>query len=213
MKNNRSTPALLTTFVISLLTLTAITPAQAVEITPLLGYRGGGDFVDELNGQKHTIESSETYGLIVTIPYEYGKTYEIYYSHQSSNLNSISFATIGTAANVNIPITLDYLHFGGTVPISDDSAKLQTFVSGGLGFTYLSPDYTGLQSDLRASFSIGVGMKFPLTENVALRLETRGLATLFNNNSKVFCSGGCTLKVSGNFLFQGEVFAGLAIKF
>ena len=184
----------------------------AVEITPLLGYRGGGEFIDTVTEQKHTVVSSESYGLIIGFPYEHGKQIEIYYSHQSSDLNSINIDTPTGTDNTDIPLTIDYLHIGGTAPISNEG-KLKTFVTGGLGFTYLSPDFTNAQSDLRASFSIGIGLKWPITEKIALRLETRGLATLFNSNAALFCNGGCALSVNGSLFFQAEVFAGLAIRF
>jgi len=199
----------------SLLALTLLsvsTSSYPVEITPILGYRGGGEFVDASNDKKHTIESSEVYGLILSFPYEYGKTIEVYYSHQDSALNSINVSAPTPTGTANIPLTIDYLHVGGTAPISEQK-DLQTFVSGGLGFTYLSPDFTGAQSDMRASLSIGIGLKWPMTERIALRLETRGLATLFDNNSAILCSGGCTIQVNGNFFLQAEVFAGIGFKF
>ena len=183
----------------------------SVEVIPLLGFRGGGEFIDTIEDRNRTLESSDIYGLILSWPYERGKNFEVYYSHQSTNLNSITISTPAPDNSVDIPLTIDYLHFGGTAPISDED-KLKTFVSGGLGFTYMSPDYTGAQSDLRASLSIGVGLKWPMTDRIALRLETRGLATLYNNNSAIFCSGGCAISVSGNMFLQGEVFAGLGFK-
>lgn len=186
--------------------------SNAIEITPLLGYRGGGDFIDDTTAKKHTIVSSDIYGLIISFPYEYGKTIEVYYSHQSSDLRSINITLPSPTSNTDIPLSIDYLHIGGTAPISTEQ-DLKTFVSGGLGFTYLSPDFSGLESDLRASLSIGIGLKYPLSNNISFRLEARGLATMFNNNSSIFCSGGCTIKVDGNFFLQGEVFAGLAITF
>ena len=182
------------------------------QIIPLYGIRGGGEFIDDTTDQKHTLESSEIVGLILSFPYELGKTFEVYYSHQSTQLNSITISEPAANNNVDIPLTIDYLHFGGTAPIAADK-NLKTFVSGGLGFTYLSPDYTGAQSDLRASFSIGLGLEWPVTERIALRLETRGLATLYNNNSAVFCSGGCAISVNGNLFLQAEVFAGLGFRF
>ena len=188
------------------------TGSYSVEIIPLLGFRGGGEFIDDVTDKKHTLESSEIYGLILSFPYEHGKTIEIYYSHQSTQLNSISISEPAPNDTVNIPLTIDYLHFGGTAPIVADK-NLQTFVTGGLGFTYLSPDYTGAQSDLRASFSIGLGLRWPITDLISLRLETRGLATLYNNNSAIFCSGGCAISVNGNLFLQGEVFAGLGFTF
>jgi len=188
------------------------TNSYALEVTPLAGFRSGGEFVDIDTNKKHSVESSEVYGLILGWPYEKGKTLEVYYSHQSSKLNSVNVSIPSVASTTDIPLTIDYLHIGGTAPISENGA-LKTFVSGGLGFAYLSPDLTGLQSDLRASFSLGVGMKYPFTKNIALRLETRALATLFNTNSALFCNGGCSLTVNGSLFWQGEVFAGLAIKF
>jgi len=188
------------------------TNLYSVEVIPLLGFRGGGEFIDNTNNQRHTLESSEVYGLILSWPYERGKNIEVYYSHQSTQLNSISTTEPAPNDVVNIPITIDYLHIGGTAPISDEE-KLKTFVTGGLGFTYSSPDYSGAQSDLRASFSIGIGLKWPMTERIALRLETRGLATLYNNNSAIFCNGGCSLSVNGNLFLQGEVFAGIGFTF
>jgi len=188
------------------------TNIYSVEVIPLLGFRGGGEFIDTVDNTKHTLESSEIYGLILSWPYERGKNFEVYYSHQSTQLNSISTTEPAPNNSVDIPLTIDYLHFGGTAPISDED-KLKTFVSGGLGFTYLSPDYTGAQSDLRASLSIGVGLKWPMTDRISLRLETRGLATLYNNNSAIFCSGGCAISINGNMFLQGEVFAGLGFRF
>jgi opacity protein-like surface antigen len=189
------------------------TNIYSVEIIPILGYRGGGEFIDNATNQKHTLESSEVYGLILSWPYERGKNIEVYYSHQATQLNSISINPPSpSGSSVNIPLSIDYLHVGGTAPISDEE-KLKTFVTGGLGFTYSSPDYTGAQSDLRASFSIGIGLKYPMTERISLRLETRGLATLYDNNSAIFCSGGCSLSVNGNLFLQGEVFAGIGFKF
>jgi len=190
------------------------TSSYSVEIIPLLGFRGGGEFIDEATNRKHTLESSEIAGLILSFPYEHGKTFEVYYSHQSTQLGSITISSSepDTTDTVSIPLTIDYLHFGGTAPIAADE-NLQTFVTGGIGFTYMSPDYSGAQSDLRASFSIGVGLRWPITDLIALRLETRGLATLYNNNSAIFCNGGCTISVNGNLFLQGEVFAGLGFSF
>ena len=189
------------------------TNSYSVEIIPLLGFRGGGEFIDTANETKPTLESSETYGLILSWPYERGKNIEVYYSHQSTQLNSITVnPPTPTGSSVNIPISISYLHVGGTAPISDEE-KLKTFVTGGLGFTYSSPDYADAQSDLRASFSIGIGLKWPMTERISLRLETRGLATLYDNNSVIFCNGGCSLSVNGNLFLQGEVFAGIGFKF
>ena len=200
----------LTIFLISILFFSS--NAFAVEITPLFGYRNGGEFVDTDTDKKHTIEGSDMYGLIIGWPLDKSHDMEIYYSHQSSKLKSVNVTIPTITSTTDIPLTVDYLHIGGTAPITDTGPVL-TFVTGGLGFTYLSPDISGLQSDLRASFSIGLGLKYLFTENIALRLETRGLATLFNSNSALFCNGGCSLSVNGSLFWQAEVFAGIGFKF
>lgn len=189
--------------------------ARAAEITPIFGSRTGGDVVDETTDVKHSIKTSSMAGIILSSPYEFGKTLEIYYSHQSSEIESISLppASVSTSTPAGtIPLTIDYLHIGGTAPIRNEE-RLKTFVTGGLGFSYLSPDVTGLDSELRPSLSIGIGLKWPLTERIALRAEARGLATMFSNNSSIFCSGGCTISISGNFFTQYEAFAGITIGF
>lgn len=183
-----------------------------VEITPLYGYRGGGEFIDNITQQKHTTDSSEIYGVIIGFPYERGKDWEIYYSHQSSKLRSVSLTSPAPTSTADIPLSIDYLHLGGTAPISEQD-KMKTFVSGGLGFTYLSPDFSGFQSDLRASLSIGIGMKYYFTDNLALRLESRVLGTMFNSNAALFCNGGCSLSINGSLFVQAEAFAGLVFRF
>jgi hypothetical protein len=203
-------PQRLTFFLISTLFFSA--NVSAIEITPIVGHRNGGEFVDTDTDRKHTIDGSEMYGLIVGWPLDKDHDMEIYYSHQSSELKSINVTPTPTVTNiVDIPLTVDYLHIGGTAPITN-TGSLSTFVTGGLGFAYLSPDISDLQSELRASFSIGLGMKYQFTKNIALRLETRGLATLFSSNSALFCNGGCSLSVNGSLFWQAEVFAGLGFK-
>jgi hypothetical protein len=188
------------------------------EITPIYGYRNGGSVDDENdvnnqnNSTKHNINDTEMYGVIISLPYERGKTLELYYSHQSTHVDSINITEGSTTRTDKIPFTIDYLHIGGTAPISEDE-KLQTFVTGGLGFAYLNPKYKNTNSELRPSLSIGIGLKWPLTDYLAFRLETRGLGTFFNNNSTLFCNGGCSLSASGNAFFQIEVFSGMAFKF
>jgi hypothetical protein len=55
----------------------------------------------------------------------------------------------------------------------------------------------------------------PLGLHVGLRFEARGYGILLNNHSAVFCGGtaGCIVAIKGNGLFQGEVLAGLSIRF
>jgi len=55
----------------------------------------------------------------------------------------------------------------------------------------------------------------PLGAHVGIRFEARGYGIVLNNHSTLFCGGtaGCTVAIKGTGLFQGEVLAGLAIRF
>lgn len=195
------------------LLLLASNALHALEVTPLLGYRGGGEVVEQNTGVKHSAVSTPSYGFIIgSEPYDQGKRLELYYSHQSTDIRSINVSTNAANNDVDLPLTINYLHFGGTAPITDLD-ELRTFVSGGIGFTYLSPDINGLDSELRASISLGAGLHYPVTERIGLRLEARWLGTLFNNNSSIFCSGGCALTINGNFFSQYEALAGVSFSF
>ena len=195
--------------------LLASMPVTANEITPIVGYRAGGDVVNTTTNTKYSADNASTLGLIISSEsYDGGKHLELCYGHQSTDIGSVDLASPSTpSTTVDLQLTIDYLHIGGTAPITDYD-EIKTFVSGGLGFSYLSPGLADLDSELRASFSLGIGLKWPLTERIAIRMETRGFATMFNNNSSLFCNnGGCSFSVSGNFFTQYEVFAGLAIGF
>jgi len=60
MKKLRHTSSILTATALSLSILS--TSSYALEVTPLYGFRNGGEFIDETNNQQHTIDSSNMYG-------------------------------------------------------------------------------------------------------------------------------------------------------
>jgi hypothetical protein len=45
---------------------------------------------------------------------------------------------------------------------------------------------------------------------MALRFEARGYFTFINSSGGMFCSGGCTVAISGQVVAQGELSIGLA---
>ncbi len=129
--------------------------AQALEFTPLLGLRGGGEFADTVENRKHLTSTSETLGLIVgSKPYDQGKRLELYFSHQSTEIRSIPLGIAPEPYDaVDVPLNISYLHLGGTVPVGSDD-RIQGFVSGGLGLTRMEPNFTGLKSETFASIGV-----------------------------------------------------------
>jgi opacity protein-like surface antigen len=94
-----------------------------------------------------------------------------------------------------------------------DYDKLHPFVSGGLGATHISPANNDFSSETKFSLSIGGGLKFPLSQNIGLRLEARGYGTVVSSGGTILCSGGCIAKFTGSLFMQFEASAGLSIAF
>ncbi len=133
---------------------------------------------------------------------------QLWYSRQGSRIND-------GASNHDVDV--EYLHFGGTVPIGDYE-KAQGYFALGLGATRFSPSGAGATNRTRFSGSMGLGVAVPLSAHAAFRLEARGYLTAVDSNTAIFCrsdngSGFCRIVASGSTIFQAEVLAGFAVSF
>lgn len=182
-----------------------------VEITPLIGYRFGGDF-DATNHAtdittKIKLNEDTSYGLLLAWDYDKKRQGELLVSHYTSRFSQ---AINPIASNNSLSIT--YAHFGGNVPISDGPVPF--FITGGLGLTHFSPEDTQLSNETRFSVNIGLATKIPVSENISLRFGGRVYATFFNSNSQIFCNeGNCAISISSDLWVQSEVNAGITFSF
>lgn len=180
----------------------------ATEITPLFGHRGGGDFSHIATDNPLSLDDSNSTGFILGFKQSETQDLELLYSGYSTRLEASSPLV---AESDLFDVDVHYLHLGGTVT-SGEASWVVPFLSGGLGVTYFSPDISGADDELRLSMSLGGGVKWFPSDNIGLRLEARGFGTLFNNSTSVFCSGGCQVEVSGDLLYQYEIFAGVVVR-
>ncbi len=182
--------------------------AAGFQVTPLVGYTFGGEFEDQLTDTKLRLAESANFGLILGYKLDEATTYEVYFSRQRSQLKSNS-GVFGSDPIFEVDI--NYLHFGGTY--SYFAENFTPYVSGGLGVTHMQPERG--DNETKFSFSVGGGVKLPVTESLALRLEGRGMGTLFDGSGALFCTSGsgCALAVSGNLMWQFTAFTGLEISF
>ena len=182
-----------------------------IEITPLVGYRFGGDF-DTTNDNaeittKIKLSEEASYGFLLAWDYDKKRQGELLVSHYTS---WFSQTINSTASNNNLAIT--YAHLGGNVPISDGVVPL--FVTGGLGLTHFSPEDTLLSDETRFSMNIGLATKITVSENISLRVGGRVYATFFNSDSQVFCNEEkCAISISSDLWVQSEVNAGITFSF
>jgi len=180
-----------------------------VEITPFAGFRFGGMFEDINTGTNITLDESESYGLVLDFDIERDKQIEIYLSRQSTTLSADGAFT----GNPLFDLAVEYYHIGGLYLFEVESERLRPFVSGTLGAARMDPQRDDLSTETFFSLAIGGGAKFFFTENLGLRFDGRGIYTALSSSSAIFCAGGCTIKVHTSGFIQGELGAGMILRF
>lgn len=182
---------------------------QAFEVAPFAGHRYGGSFVDANTAASLELTDTAGYGLLLDFDSEPHKQIEILLSRQNTQLS-----TAGTfTGNPLFDLTIDYYHLGGLYMLPEGGEYLHPFVSGTIGLTRMAPKRSDLTTENHLSISIGGGTKIFLNRSVGLRFDVRGIYTMLNADTAVFCSGGCTIKVRSNGFFQTEIGAALIMRF
>ena len=178
--------------------------SAAAEVTVYAGYRGGGDFKDEITGETISLDEGGSMGVILNLPYSYNTEMEFMYSTQSTKLSETGSAVDG------LDIYVDYYQLGGTYLFPNDNVK--PYFVATLGMVRFKPE--NLNSENRFSFTIGGGAKIPFAKRFALRLEGRAFMTSLSSGGALFCSNGqCSIAASSSLFAQLEASAGLTIKF
>lgn len=207
-----------------LLTSAALTGAQAaaseqsprkvneVEITPFAGFMAGGEFEDPGVaggiGSDRDVKEKSNYGAF--FDFNAGgpeRQYEVLYSKQSTEVEGAT------------PMDLDiqYLQLGGIVNFTDNPRVIPFFgiTAGAARFT---PDAPGLSTETKIAFSIGGGLKVPVTDHIGIRLDTRAFVTLLDSDADIFCvsstgAAGCRIRAKSDTFLQYSGMLGVTIGF
>jgi len=187
-----------------------------LEVTPFAGYRMGGSFeADDADaGSDLDIADDASYGLIINWPADPNTEFEVYYSRQSTSLETNSLFAPGDP--VLDELAISYFQLGGTYLFEGDRGR--PFMMATIGASRFEPDNSEYDSETFFAFSIGGGYKIALTPRIGLRLEGRVLGSVINSDTAVFCrsdevDSGCLIAVRGNLVWQWEMGAGLRIRF
>lgn len=192
-----------------------------IAVTPILGYRMGGDFDGEDEdgedtGEEVELDDDSMVGFILNAPFDTldGDAYtewEFYYARQSAGIDN-------PPAGVDPELELDITHYlvGGTYVGGGEAVR--PFLAAGIGAAHLSPDAAGYDSDTVFGFGIGIGAQVFPERRVGLRFEGRMLGSVVDSDSAIFCASGpagsgCAFRASGDLLLQWEVFAGVTARF
>lgn len=194
--------------------------AMATDVTLLVGYQFNNDFDVEIdtgrapgspsvNGAgvgKVEIDDDVAFGLGVDFVFmgNQNQRLGVYLSHQQTR-----FENIAGLDDRGLDIT--HLHFTGMSYYP--AGKFEPFVIAGVGVGFFSPGDSALDDETRFSMQIGAGANYQLGENLLLRFDVRWLPTFFNGSGSVFCSGGCTIRLSSDTYNQVQANAGLVFRF
>ena len=199
---------------ITLLVLPMVATANnqsTIDITPLIGYRFGGNFDNTQTATRIKLAKDVSYGLQVAWPMATNQQGELVISHYDTGIiNADDDSPSDLMADNNIGVT--YLHLGGNVKLSE--GNLPIWISGGLGASYLAPSDDNLDDELRFSMNLGMNTRYTLSSNLSLTLGGRVYATFFNSDSAAFCNSDiCNIHISNDVWIQSELNAGLVFSF
>ena len=201
--------------------LLAIAPAgellaqrAGVEITPVIGYRGGGTIatdVTDLFEEDVQIDDSSMYGVFVDVDLSRDFALEFLANHQSSEFEVGDDLFDPEISLADGDVT--YWHVGllWRVPMRD----VEPFLSFTLGGATLDPQIDGVDAENRLSGSLGGGGKGFFSRNVGIRLDGRGYwVNLDTDNECSRCDDwDDDYWENDDDMFQGEASVGLAIAF
>lgn len=190
---------------------------QTVEITPVVGYRFGGGFTTALGIEPvnltvdSEIREAATFGLHLGYRVAEDGEIELLYSRQNTRL-----ATGGLFTGEPLfDLALETWQAGGNYLFGEEGSRVRPYIGVGLGITRLLPDPAWLQDETRFSASFAGGAKVLLAHHLGLRLEARYFLTVLESDSTGLCApaGHCLVHVKGSDISQGEVRAGLVLRF
>jgi opacity protein-like surface antigen len=185
---------------------------NAFELTPFVGYRWGGTIFDNQTfvfGEDVDVASSANFGVNFAFPLgDTGMKIELMANRQSSELETESGLFEPGDQIADIDVT--YLHAGLQIPFAQSRNATPYFIVSA-GLANLDPQITRFSAENKFSGSAGVGVKLPVNNNMAIRLEGRGYYTALgerNDDNCAFCSN-----FENHDFVQGEVNLGLVFSF
>ncbi len=183
------------------------------ELTPFVGYRMGGQLDAEDDELDIELDDSVSGGLLLNWRHRDNTEWELHYSRQDS-VARIRNRTSNEVSRVDFDAHT--LQLGGIY--SFDGNRLVPYLAMTLGGSYVRTTGDRDESDTFFSGSLGLGVRYAMSERVRLRLEARAYGTLVRSSTDIFCesnetTGACNVRVEGDIVGQIETFAGVSVRF
>lgn len=190
----------------------AVAAAQAVEITPFVGWMFGGE-VRVVDGSLR-LQDDVSYGI--ALDYELNRQVEVgaSYTRQDTKLELDEWLV---GKRPIYEASVNYWHVGTQYQF-DPTATVRPFLGVTVGLTYyglgtrLDDDAPALDSETRFSAGLGGGVKIFPSERIGIRLAGQLLSTFLSSGAGFWCgTGGCGVGLSGWGVWQGHVSAGVTV--
>lgn len=185
----------------------AVAEEAKFQVTPFGSYATGDD-LESAEGDKRKSDDTGGWGLALDWEQEASRYYELIYTNFSTEVK-------GGAAPVDLDI--QYLQIGGTVAW-EDAKRIIPYFGLTVGAAHFSPDLNGLDSATKFAFTIGAGVRVPISKRIGLRAEWRSYVTLLTDDTDVFCASSngaatCALRAHGDTYVQHSAQLGVIIGF
>jgi len=189
--------------------------AQKVEITPFAGFRTSGSFGETESVLFEDVEAQQGGSAGANLTFSLGESWqlELFYSTQDAEFEGQDTNTGGEVHLFDAAI--EQIHVGGSYQGRRSGGRIRPFVAASLGATRFVPD-GDVDTETRASFSAGGGLKVFLTEHLGFRLQGRINSTYIDSDEETFCDDDldiCVEVPDPVYFYQGEVLAGLILAF
>ena len=185
------------------------------EVTPILGYRYGGTiYSSDTNvfNRDLDISSDLNYGLNLGIPInDSGLKLELLVDRQDSHLTTGGGDLFGPDHRL-ARIHTTYYQAGVLVPFAR-SRQLTPYFALDAGVANLDLDVAGTSAANRFAASAAIGLKFPVSNNLGIKIEERGFYANTGSYNNDRCGFFDDCGRSDTNLYQGETTIGVSFKF
>ncbi len=181
--------------------------AQKGDITAFGGWQFGGSIKTSVGNLK--IKDNWNFGAVLDLSIRPGIQLELSYTRMESEVN------LKTTLQPEIFLfdaVVEYFHIGALRVLRP--GKVQPYTSFTIGATHFNPKAANISSEWRFSMNLGLGVKIFPSERIGLRLQGRLMMPVLNAGAAFWVGpGGGYATVGGEILLQGDLTAGLIIRF
>lgn len=177
------------------------------EFTPFGSYFTGGEFEDPTDSSERDLDSGSGYGLFFNIADEHWRHYEFFYAGLDTEVEGAT----------PLDMKVQYLQIGGTVS-HPDARYVIPYFGMSIGAARFSPDERGFDDETELAFSIGGGLRIPISDHIGVRLDARAFVTVLDSEGDLFCAsvdgeGACRIRAKSDTFLQYAASLGVTIGF